>query len=132
LGLGLVVVRRRLLLGLHGGSRSQVILIVVNCLDVEASGVVRLEGRETAGCLDLEGASLTLGQSDVHRLLLASRVKAKCCVITTSILSEGAEGFGEHGVGVFTGAVEGRIGKSWAAVLILAADCLFGSPCSGV
>ena len=76
------------------GFCSKIILIIVDCFYIETSGVIRLESWEATFGLDLEGASFTLGQSDINDLLLADRVKGEGCVVTAAALSEGAHGLG--------------------------------------
>jgi hypothetical protein len=51
-------------------SRIKVVIIIIDIFDVKTLSVIGLEGRKTALSLNLIGASLTLGESNVDVLLL--------------------------------------------------------------
>ena len=51
-------------------SRIKVVIIIIYIFDVKTLSVIGLEGRKTALSLNLIGASLTLGESNVDVLLL--------------------------------------------------------------
>ncbi len=51
-------------------SRIKVVIIIIYIFDVKTLSVIGLKGRETALSLNLIGASLTLGESNVDVLLL--------------------------------------------------------------
>jgi len=51
-------------------SRIKVVIIIIDIFDVKTLSVIGFEGRKTALSLNLIGASLTLGESNVDVLLL--------------------------------------------------------------
>jgi len=87
-------------------SRVKIIIIVVNILDVKTFSVIGLKGRESALSLNLVGASLTLGKSDIEVLLLTYRIKVEGSVVATATLNKWAHIFGHDRIGVGAGTVE--------------------------
>ena len=87
-------------------SRVKIIIIIVDIVDVETFSVIGLKGRETALSLNLVGASLTPGKSDIDVLLLTHGVKVEGSVVATATLNEWAHRFGHNRIGVGARTVE--------------------------